>query len=213
MIEALGTVQWSFEQFIIRWVADVDVRGSTKYASQLKRRRMLMQMFAQLVTEGDIPMPIMPVINKEIKSLVGKPFFGRYDPDKEGGTELDSVDFSGARAIIEKHAPTYLTLMEVLMTHKRGHRPSYAHDADRDSRIYTVTALICRSKNLQLSCFFAKIMDSYLHAAGAKRAVIDVLSSVGVCNSYVTGVRMLPRLEQMAKVGRVYSLDPKRSLC
>lgn len=62
-----------------------------------------------------------PLLTEELESLIDKPYFGRFDHE----AHIDNIDFDAACRMIQETAPTWHTLMVLLLSNSRAHRGSY----------------------------------------------------------------------------------------
>ncbi|KAI5294856.1 hypothetical protein KEM52_003018 [Ascosphaera acerosa] len=121
-------------------------------------------------------------VEQQLQSLVGRPLFHQWSVSDS----LGQLDLNAAFATIQDVAPDWLSLMKRLM-HNRFDASS-ADVAMRTSafrrQLYTITAMVLRSRARKSANFFRHVLSLYLVGAGALRSVIEVLNGAGLCDSY-----------------------------
>lgn len=141
---------------------------------------------------------------EEIGSLIKTPYFGRF----ESTVDLDTIDFAAAFGLVEHYALTWHNILMPLLQNQRAHWSSYSatpQSAVLQKRLYMVTSLVCHSHAKQQSNFLPSVLDMYLLGSGVKRRVIESLSGLGICHSYIEANRPIKAVANSAKVRFLYS--------
>jgi hypothetical protein len=177
----------SLDDFLGAWVLDREAGGSYS----LNRRVASVKRILQKPDIADVigfPRATSAssdaVFHSEFKALIERPLFNRFDTLEMTG-KLDDIDFSQARREISLHAPNWAELLSGLLQNSRAGWASYDQAKTiQDGPFYAITAMICRARARTRSDFFAKSMGLYLLGNNVKRRVIEVISGLGVCDTY-----------------------------
>lgn len=204
--ELLKQYRWSFTDFLKAWVQEVDNHGQQiridhrGFVTPKKRQEALARAIASPVVQQVSGGPRMiDTLLEEIGSLIKTPYFGRC----ESTVDLDTIDFTAAFGSVQHHAPTWHNILMPLLQNQRAHWSSYSatpQSAVLQKRLYMVTSLVCHSHAKQQSNFLASVLDMYLHGSGVKRRVIESLSGLGICHSYIEANRRIKAVANSAKV-------------
>jgi hypothetical protein len=140
----------------------------------------------------------------EIDQLIGKPYFGDYDP------ELSFEKLSNGYDSIEEHAPTWAGLLKKLLTNRRTGWDSYRGLTDLEplkKKAYLISSIVCRARARKTSSFFAKAFGIYLTRSGMKRRVLDICESLGLCEGYKSIHKILTQKAGNAQEGSLYPVS------
>ncbi|RAL07845.1 uncharacterized protein BO97DRAFT_355404, partial [Aspergillus homomorphus CBS 101889] len=136
-------------------------------------------------------------LTRELTDLVGQPHFGQFD----ASVTMDGLNFRETGQIIENKSPRDYHLMLHVLANERANRPSYSasrsgyQDGDMTAKhqklLLMIICIISHSKIPRRSTLMASILSVYFHGSGVKRQVIETLSGLGLCHSYVNGNRTM----------------------
>jgi hypothetical protein len=179
----------TIQDFIKAWVCDRQAGGSGYSAARRVNglKRALQQPdVARILSRETVPeVSGVGTLQDELDALVGRPLFDRYNAEASVG-DLDNLTFEGARNEIVRWAPQWANLLDQLLQNTRASWQSYCppKKTSYDGAMYLITSIICRARAKKRSNFFAKMFGVYLHGSGTRRRVIEVLSGLGVCDTY-----------------------------
>ena len=133
----------------------------------------------------------------ELDSLVGRPFFDKFDTKS---TTVQDINLSVAMEQLRTMTPSWFRLLEYILRNRRSTWGSYSASVALDERIaYVVTALVCHTRARDTSNWFSKVFGVYLHGSGVKRRVINVISGLGLCDSYNSINTVITQIAQAAR--------------
>jgi len=197
IVDAFRQVGWTIDHFIKAWVNEDYELEHRRYRTRLLRQKALRR--ALKSTEYDIADSIFPTMEREMDSLIGKTHFGTFKPTDQ----LDMIDFQEAFKTIQTTAPMWHKLSTNFLSNARAHRKGYAvqHQTNEiPKRLFTITSIICHSRAKRRSNYFASLLDAYFIGSGVKRRVIDTLSGLGLCHTYVQCNRLMAEIAKNEKV-------------
>jgi hypothetical protein len=141
------------------------------------------------------------LVTQELDSLVDQPFFNRFKEEDRP----EDIRYTGAYEELERSAPTWHGFLMRVLQHPRAHRPSYPQRkelAPIQQKAYLITSVICRARAAKTSNYLAKTLGLYLVSSGVKRRVIEVLSGLGICDSYTQLNKLYDQIADKGEVGR-----------
>lgn len=104
---------------------------------------------------------------------------------------------------IRETAPTWSNILVQLCSNPRAHWMSYSarpQTKDLHRRLFTITSLVCHSRARKRSNYLSSLLDAYLIGSGVKRRVVETLSGLGLCHSYMQGNRLMQKIADHEKV-------------
>jgi hypothetical protein len=173
------------EKFLQAWVEEDLYTGTLARSSRVKRLRDVLENPVLSHTVGldrGTTSVDLGDLTSELDGLVGQPFFDKSDGKS---TTIQDINLPVIMEQLRTTTPNWLRLLESLLRNRRSTWGSYAASGALDERLaYVVTALICHTRARDASNWFSKTFGVYLHGSGVKRRVIDVISGLGLCDSY-----------------------------
>ena len=132
----------------------------------------------------------MTVVRRQLKGLIGEPFFDQYDPKKS----MDEADLKAMDFLIERKAPDWRSMLHKLLANQRTNRVDFDFVDERETlrkRVTTVTALAVHSIASKESSWWHKALGVFLVTSGVKRRVVEVLNNMGLVSSYRSIQRLM----------------------
>jgi len=205
MVKALRRTNWTFQEFILAWVGvdgNQDIRLRHKrYFKQKQRRRVLQEAMRTVVSYGICKeMRDVEMCEKELNKLIKKGPFSRFSYS----IDIESLDYTEAIKTMKEVAPTWSALLQTVMRNRRiEHQSSYpSTNMDPvETRMFTVTSIVCFSRAKQTSNILPSCLDLYLLGSGVSRRVIETLAGLGLCHTYHYANGLMDRLSKHAAVG------------
>jgi hypothetical protein len=197
--------QWNLKQFVAAWV-NCDSEFEHRVYRNKRDRRAALRLalespaFEQSCDHGS-SQPILYKIQTELRSLVSKPNFGKFDTT----VDFEEYDIPSAIRTIQQTAPTWYSFMFAILSNDRADRDSHPVSDKQDKeaipkKLFMLTAMACHSRFRKRSNVFHTSLSLYLHGSGTKRRVMEVLFNLGLCQSYSSSVRAMETLAEQAKV-------------
>ena len=206
-------MRWSFGDFLVAWVSDP---GDSNIGLNATRRVGLL---AKALEQAEVQEALKrhkerigtgfeldlssEVLLEEIDQLIGKPYFGEYDPE----LPLEKFDLSTGYAAIEEYAPTWTGLLKKILANRRTGWESYRGLTGLEplkKKAYLISSIICRSRARKTSSFFAKALGIYLTTNGVKRRVLDACEGLGLCEGYKSIHKLLTQKNGNVQQGSLY---------
>ncbi len=208
VLQALRRCRWTFKDLIHNWVQEEDkdnhevILEHRSYKTAAQRRRVLVTAVESLVASGVDT--TTSTLLAEFNHLLQTPFLGQFDHT----TNVDTIDFHLAFQDIKATAPVWHKLLTELLRNQRSHWSSYNACSDKQvlsKRVYFITSVICHSRAKKRSNLLPSILDMYLLGSGVKRRVIETLSGLGICHSYMTANRLISKVSENAKASKIFN--------
>jgi len=202
VVDTLRSIRWSFSQFLLIWAGAADNIQETEILldhrllrTQEQRREALDRAIGRIQAyENLLPsQPTISTIADEIDALIGRDYFKRF----EHRSNPEDINFADASRLVETYAPTWYSLLRVVLSNQRAHRGSYTAKAQTDiiaNRLYTITSIVCHSRAKKRANELPSLLSVYLLGSGVKRRVIESLSGLGICLGYHQGNRLMSRI-------------------
>jgi hypothetical protein len=189
--DLLRQYRWTFKDFLRAWVQEVDRYGQVitldhgALSTPQQRQKTLAAAIDLPVIQQVLDKPaILATLSAEFSSLIQTRYFGKFKATES----IDSIDFTAAFQAVQESAPTWHRILMGLLQNQRSHWPSYSatpQPATLSKRLYMVTSIICHSHARKQSNYLPSVLDMYLLGSGVKRRVIESLSGLGICHSYI----------------------------
>jgi hypothetical protein len=145
--------------------------------------------------------PFEALVTQELNGLVDQPFFNRFKEEDRP----EDIRYAGAHEELERSAPIWHGFLMRVLQHSRAHRASYPQRKDLApirQKAYLITSVICRARATISSNYLAKTLGLYMISSGVKRRVIEVLSGLGICDSYTQLNKLYDRIADKGEVGK-----------
>jgi hypothetical protein len=140
---------------------------------------------------------------RELNGLIDRPFFNRFKEENRP----EDIQYAGAYTELERSAPIWCGFLTRALQHSRAHQASYYRRKDLapiQQKAYFITSIICKARAANTSNYLSKTLGLYMISSGVKRRVINVLSGLGICDSYKSLNELYDRI---ADKGEVSSWD------
>lgn len=194
---------YTIEMFLQDWVEKDLYTGKLARSSRVKRLRdalknpVLSHVVGLDVGTSRTTGLDMGGLTSELDSLVGQPFFDKFDGKS---TTVQDIDLPIIMEQLRTITPSWFRLLDYLLHNRRSSWASYSASVALDERLaYVVTALVCHTRARDSSNWFSKVFGVYLHGSGVKRRVIDVISGLGLCGSYNNINEVITQIAQAAR--------------
>ena len=145
-------------------------------------RRALERPAVRTILQTDSP---LDTIHTELDALIGAPWFNNYG----GGSTVGELNLDGSWAVMTETAPNWASFLDRAFSNRRAARESYKtkkKGTPQKDVAYFVTSIILRQRARKRSNYLPKMLGMYLHSSGTKRRVINTLSGLGICDSYIS---------------------------
>jgi len=128
VLHTLHEVNWTFSQFLLTWVGigddlqdrDRDIlldnREARTPGQRYRRLHQVVQKIRLRRKDAFENRPMDAILSRELNSLVGKTFFGKFDHL----VHPDALDYRAVSKVMKKWAPTWYTLITQLLRNKRA---------------------------------------------------------------------------------------------
>jgi hypothetical protein len=202
----LRQYRWTFKDFLQAWVQEADNYGQEitldhrGFRTTQRRRKVLLAAVdspsIQQVLAGSTTSALLLT---EFGNLIRTRYFGKF----ESTEDLESIDFTAAFQAVQDYAPTWHRILIGLLRNRRANWSSYSampQDSTLQKRLYMVTSIVCHSHAKKQSNFLPSVLDMYLLGSGVKRRVVESLSGLGICHSYMEANRRVKAVADRAKV-------------
>lgn len=190
---------FTFERFLQAWVEEDLYTGTLSRNGRVKRLRDALKnpVLSRAVGLDTSTTVDMKGLTSELDSLVGQPFFDKFDSKS---TAIQDINISVIMEQLRTITPNWLRLLDFLFRNSRSTRGSYGASVALDEKLaYVVTATICHVRARDRSNWFSKVFGVYLHGSGVKRRVINVISGLGLCDSYKTINAVITQIANAAR--------------
>lgn len=198
MVNTLRHVGLSFRQFVYAWIREPSALKHRRYATRSQRQQAFYKTLAGMPSTIT-RLYLKPVLTAELDTLIGKPYFGRFDHT----AQIDDIDFDAAFQTLQSTAPTWYYILTDLMSNKRASRTSYGarpQTKDIQKCLFMITSSVCHSRAKKRSNYLASVLDAYLIGSGVKRRVVETLSGFGLCHCYKQGNNLMKAIADREKV-------------
>lgn len=204
IIKALRRTKWSFEDMIEAWVGvngPQDVRVQHRRYHKQKQRRSAMTRVMRSLAERGICQEVSIDVRcaSELDVLVSRAPFSKFAVDMT----LESLDDAQAASVIKEVAPTWHSLLQVLLSNRRHHRATYGARNNHTTiqrRMFAITSIVCFSRARKASNTLSSCLDIYLMGSGVHRRVIETLQGLGLCHSYHHANTLMSQVAKHASV-------------
>lgn len=143
--------QWNLKQFVAAWV-NCDSEFEHRVYRNKRDRRAALRLalespaFEQSCDHGS-SQPILYKIQTELRSLVSKPNFGKFDTT----VDFEEYDIPSAIRTIQQTAPTWYSFMFAILSNDRADRDSHPVSDKQDKeaipkKLFMLTAMACHSR-------------------------------------------------------------------
>jgi hypothetical protein len=127
----------------------------------------------------NLPEALVHTITGEINRLLEDgDFFGQFKQEyQEDYPHIERVDLRLAGQRVESLAPVWFSLLQRLLTNRRGHRQSYSNTETEGAkatmyrRVFTISSIVCYARSRTTSNCFPTLLGLYLQGTGTKRRV------------------------------------------
>ena len=171
----LDSIDLTPVEFMKLYMSEESIEG--KAHKSVRRRNVLNAIRSEEPTGDDMTSAFQQCMD-ELDSLVGTPGFDNYDVVKP----VDEVEIRKVQDDLHAKAPTWVAFLESAMSNKRTKFKSYKKRDYKDI-VHFITALVLRQRSRKKSNHLVRKLGLYLYGNGAKRRVINVLSSLGACDT------------------------------
>jgi hypothetical protein len=184
VMKELRTQRMGVGTFIRAWVEQDDTQRTRRIGLLRKlapHDPILSEVFGP--EEGNTNGTFESDVIRELNGLTDRPFFNQFKEEDRP----EDIQYAGAYMELESSAPIWCGFLMRVLQHSRAHQASYYQRKDLapvQQKAYLITSVICKARATNTSNYLAKTLGLYMISSGVKRRVINVLSGLGICDSY-----------------------------
>lgn len=208
----------SFENFLRGWILceDSGPRASTNRVNRLiavlQEERIAQRLSASdswrdflalESAEDSRQKKYHKLLQKELATLAGQPGFRTASETPQLDPDSFKTTLAQVEDTIQSKAPAWTRLLTEVVKNSRSSQASYkTTKVDPFKGFYAILAIMTRVVALS-SGFLSNRLGLFLMSSGVSRDVIDVLSALGICESYSSLHRKMATLAERAQVNSI----------